>query len=235
VDSQLITPTVLDSLTSTQRTRIKSILTTTAFALLLLLFMQSGLREFVSAGNLRALGQNPWTPVLIVVAMAGAWTFALPASVFFFIAPLLFAPPVATAVVCAGCAAGTTMGYLAARYVGGPWVERFRDHRVTRFVRTHSSFASLFAIRVFPSSPHGFINYGAGLAQVPFVRFLLATLAGVGIKAYLYAVAIAGSVGASTIGEALNWQTVSALTVLAALALVGHLLHRRWRMEEGRV
>lgn len=216
----------------TKRTRIRSIIAFAVLALLFLLFMKSGLREQVSVEHMRELGGNRWTPVLIVAAMTGAWTFALPASVFFFITPLLFPPLTATVIICLGSAAGTATGYVAARYVGGPWVERFRNHRVTKFLERHSTFPSLFALRVFPSSPHGFLNYGAGLVKIPFLKFLLATLCGVGIKAFLYANAIDGSVGVSSVGEALNWQTVSALSLLCVLAIVGHILQRRWEAFE---
>lgn len=215
-------------LTENQKKRLQSIVGIGILAILFVLFMQSGLREQINADNLRELGANPWTPALIILAMTGAWAFALPASVFFFIAPLLFSAPAATAVICVGSAAGTTMGYIAARYIGGPWVERFREHRVTKFIERHSSFPSLFAIRILPSSPHGFLNYGAGLVKIPLLKFLLATLLAVGIKAYLYATAIANSVGASSIQEALNWQTVTALIALATLALAGHFFQRRW-------
>lgn len=208
--------------------RIRSIIFAVVLAILLILFLTSGIREQATVENLRALGANRWTAFLIIMAMTGAWAFALPASVFFFITPLLFSPLPATAIICLGSATGTTMGYIAARYIGGPWVERFREHRVTRFLKRHSSFASLFAIRAFPSSPHGFINYGAGLVRIPLAKFLLATLCGVGIKAFLYATAISGSVGASSIGEALNWQTVTALTAISLLAIGGHVVQRRW-------
>lgn len=222
----------LMNITDTQRTRIKSIVTIALLALLFLLFVNSGLREQVSVENLRRLGANPWAPFLIIAAMTGAWTFALPASVFFFLTPLLFPPAIATVIICIGSATGTTMGYLAARYVGGPWVERFRSHRITNFLERHSTFFSLFALRVVPSSPHGFINYAAGLVKIPFWKFLIATLCGVGIKAFLYATAIEGSVGASSIQEALNWQTVTALMTLAVLAITGHALQRRWAKKD---
>jgi uncharacterized membrane protein YdjX (TVP38/TMEM64 family) len=214
--------------TEIQKKRIHSLIGIVLLAILFLLFMQSGLREQIRVDNLHELGANPWTPALIILAMTGAWTFALPASVFFFITPLLFSAPVATAVICAGSAAGTCMGYIAARWIGGPWVERFREHRVTKFIERHATFPSLFAIRIFPSSPHGFLNYGAGLVKIPLLKFLLATMLAVGIKAYLYATAISNSVGASSIREALNWQTVTALTALAVLAIAGHLFQRRW-------
>lgn len=222
-------------LTENHKKRIHSIIGIGLLAVLFVLFMQSGLREQMSVDNLRELGANPWTPALIIIAMTGAWTFALPASVFFFITPLVFSAPAATAVICAGSAAGTVMGYVAARWIGGPWVERFREHRVTKFIERHASFPSLFAIRIFPSSPHGFLNYGAGLVKIPLLKFLLATLLAVGIKAYLYATAIVNSVGASTIQEALNWQTITALTALGAIGIAGHLLQQKWGLQREQV
>ena len=211
--------------------KIQSLVGVAVLALLLLFFIQSGLYSRIDIEHLRELGDNPWTPVLIIIAMTAAWMFALPASVFFFITPLLFSVPAATAVICIGSAAGTTMGYVAARYIGGPWVERFREHRVTRFIERHSTFPSLFAIRIFPSSPHCFLNYGAGLMKIPLLKFLLATLLAIGIKAYLYSTAISHSVGAKSIREALNWQTVSALVVLSVLGILGHVFRRRWELQ----
>lgn len=221
--------TVLHHQLPEKRQRLRSLLTIATLVVLFILFMTSGIREKVSVENVRQLGGTPLTGALIVIAMAGAWTFALPASVFFFITPVLFPPLAATGIICLGTATGTTMGYVAARYIGGPYVERFRHRRVTRFLERHSSFATLFALRVFPSSPHMFINYGAGLVKIPLLKFLTATLCGVGIKAFLYATAIWGSVGASSISDALSWQNVSALFALGVLALIGHVLHRRWR------
>ncbi len=208
------------------RARSFAVLSFALFALIL--YLTSGIGEMTTQENLRELGRNPLAPVLIIAAMTGAWAFALPASVFFFITPLLFPPGLATLILCAGSATGTSAGYWAARLVGGPWIEPFRNHRVTRFLERHSSFASLFAIRVMPSSPHGFINYGAGLLALPHAKFLAATVLAVGIKAFLYALAIDGSTGATNIREALNWQTMGALFALAVLAIAGHVARRRW-------
>jgi hypothetical protein len=75
------------------------------------------------------------------------------------------------------------------------------------------------------------------LPEIPLGKFLSATLLAVGIKAYLYAVAIANSVGAASITEALNWQTVAALVALAALGVAGHVVQRGWNagIQEERV
>ena len=218
-----------------RKARLQSFAVIAILAVAFIVFMNSGLRELVTRENLRELGSHPLAALLIIVAMTGAWTFALPASVFFFVTPLLFPPLASTGIICAGSVAGSTMGYMAARYGGSPWFQRFNNSRVTKFLGTHSTFSALFAIRVFPSSPHMFINYGAGLLRIPFAKFIVATIIGIGIKAFLYSTAIEGSVGASSISEALNWQTVTALMILTVIGIVGHILQRRWRKEEEKV
>ena len=205
----------------------RSIFFAALFVVGLVLYFTVGLDKLITPERVKPLADHPLTPVLIVLSMAAAWTFALPGSVFFFVTPLLFAPPEATLIICVGSAVGTFMGYGTARFIGGPWVERFHSHRISQFLSRHSSFASLFAIRIFPGSQHGLINYGAGLVKVPIIRFLLATIAAIAIKAFLYAKAIEGSVGVTNVREALNWQTLTALSLLGLLALVGHIVGRR--------
>jgi uncharacterized membrane protein YdjX (TVP38/TMEM64 family) len=211
--------------------KIRSLLTFLILVVGLVLFLQSGLNDRVSVAKIRELGENPAAPLLIIAAMAVAWTYAFPASVFFFLTPLLFPPLEATVIICAGTAAGTVLGYVSARSLGGPWVERFRDRKITQFLEKHSSFASLFAVRIFPGSQHGLINYSAGILKIPLGRFLTATLSAVAIKAFLYAKAIDGSVGTSNLREALNWETVSVLSMLGLLALAGHIWQRRTAAE----
>ncbi|MDT4898708.1 MAG: hypothetical protein QOH25_3785 [Acidobacteriota bacterium] len=196
--------------------------------LLLLLYWWSGLGRMMTPENLAELRVNVWAPVLIICAMAASWAFALPASIFLFITPLLFAPHWSALITTAGCALGSGIGYAVARFVGGAWVDRFRDGRLHRFLMRHSSFMVLFAIRLTPSSPHGFINYGAGLARLPFIRFVLATTMALAIKSYVYAEAVHNTVGAKSLFDALNAKTMLSLTAVAALALTGHWLHRRY-------
>lgn len=190
----------------------------------------SGLWE--SPERLRELGYGGRTAALIILAMGFAWAFALPASAFLFITPLLFPPHLSAAITTAGCAVGTGVGYAVARFVGGPWVERFRDGRLRRFLSRHSSFLVLFGIRLTPSSPHGFINYAAGLASIPFARFVVATTAAMAIKSYVYASAVHSTVGARSLTDALSAKTLVSLLCVALLAFAGHALQRRLAREE---
>ena len=205
------------------------LVTAAVVCLVFAVYRWSGLWE--SPERLQELGVGGRTAALIILAMAFAWAFALPASAFLFITPLLFPPRVSALITTAGCAVGTGVGYAVARFVGGPWVERFRDGRLRRFLTRHSSFLVLFGIRLTPSSPHGFINYAAGLAAIPFARFVVATTAAMAIKSYVYAEAVHGTVGAKSLTDALSAKTLLALFSVALLAFAGHALGRRFGRE----
>lgn len=200
----------------------------------LMLFLQSGVRDQVSIERIRELGEHPLAALLIIVAMTGAWTFALPGSIFFFVTPLLYPPLEAAVIITVGSAAGTTAGYSAARFIGGPWFERFRASRVTRFLSRHSTFGMIFTLRIVPASQHGILNYSAGLLSIGFAKFLLATVLAIAIKGFLYATAIQQSVGATNIREALNVETVLALMALALLGVTGHFVQRRGEENESK-
>lgn len=207
---------------------VRSFVTLLAALLFLLIYKLSGFGDLVRPESLQELKFNFWAPVLIVLAMTVAWAFALPASAFLFITPLIFPPHWSALITTIGCALGTTIGYVVARFVGGAWVDRLREGRLHRFLKRHSSFMVLFAIRLTPSSPHGFINYGAGLAEIPIARFVLATTFAMALKSYVYAEAVHNTVGAKTLFDALTPKTMLSLFAVALLALLGHVIHRRY-------
>lgn len=198
-----------------------------AFLLAVAVYRWSGLWEMPEKlGEMQAGGLT--AAAMIILAMALAWAFALPASMFLFITPLLFPPRWSALITTTGCAIGTAVGYMVARFVGGAWVERFRDGRLRRFLAQHSSFLVLFGIRLTPSSPHGFINYAAGMARIPLLRFVAATTCAMAIKSYVYAEAVHHTVGARSLMDALSGKTMLSLFAVAMLALAGHALRLRY-------
>lgn len=199
-------------------------------AVALYLYYQSGLWQ--SPERVRELGYGAQAAVAIILTMGVAWAFALPASAFLFITPLLFPPHVSALITTAGCALGTTVGYAVARYVGGPWVERFRDGRFSRFLARHSSFLALFGLRLAPGSQHGLFNYAAGLASIPFARFITSTVAAMSIKSYVYAHAVHNTVGAKSLMDALSPEIMLSLLAVALLAIAGHVLRERYLRSE---
>src|SRR5215213_6100423 len=88
---------------------------------LLMLYWWSGLDEMLTPENLSKLRVNAWAPALIICAMTVSWAFALPASIFLFITPLLFPPHWSALITTIGSALGSGIGYAVARFVGGGW------------------------------------------------------------------------------------------------------------------
>jgi len=191
--------------------------------LFLYLYRESGIWE--NPESLRESG-GPRAAALIFLIIACAWAFALPASAFFLITPLLFPPHLSVPITTAGCTVGAGAGYLLARFVGGWWVERRRGGRLRHLLSRHSSFLVVAALRLTPGVPHGLVNYAAGLAAVPPARFLLATAVAVGVKSYVYAAAVGGAVEANTLSGAVNLKTILSLLGLAALSAGGHVFVR---------
>jgi uncharacterized membrane protein YdjX (TVP38/TMEM64 family) len=175
----------------------------------------------------RAGGASLFTACVIVLIMAASLTCCLTASYFLILTPLLFPPHLSAVITTAGCVLGAAGGYLFARFVGGNWAERFRDGRARRFLSTHSSFLALFGLRLAPT-PHGVVNYAAGLARISPARFLFATLVAMGLKSYVYATAVQAAVGAGSAATAVGAPVVLSLFGVAALSLVGHVLTRRY-------
>ncbi|MBA3240894.1 MAG: VTT domain-containing protein [Acidobacteria bacterium] len=194
------------------------------------LYRQSGFWE--SPERLREFGFGARGAAVIIIIMACAWALALPASALLIVTPLIFPPHLSTLITTTGCAIGAGVGYAAARFVGGPSVERFRGGRLWRFLKRHSSFLALFGIRLTPGVPHGFINYVAGLARVPFFRFMAATTIAMAIKSYVYALAVHSTVEVQALSDALSARTLLSFLAVGLLALGGHLLQQRFARAE---
>jgi uncharacterized membrane protein YdjX (TVP38/TMEM64 family) len=196
-----------------------------AVVIALVLYARGG--TWSSAEQWQTGGASFFTAVVIIFIMAASLTCCLTASYFLILTPLLFPPHVSTVITTTGCVLGAAGGYMFARFVGGGWAERFRNGRVQRFVLTHSSFLALFGLRLAPS-PHGIVNYAAGLARISPARFLIATLAAMGLKSYVYANAVHLAVGAGSAVKAVSAPVVLSLLAVAALSLLGHVLTRRY-------
>lgn len=196
-----------------------------AVVVALLLYSRGGM--WSSPEQWQANGAGLITALVIILIMTASLTCFLTASYFLILTPLLFPPHWSAAITTTGCVLGAAGGYLLAGFVGSSWAERFQQGRVQSFLSTHSSFLALFGLRLAPS-PHGFVNYTAGLARIPLVRFLAATLAAMAVKSYVYAIAVHHAVGAGSAVNAVSAPVVLSLLAVAALSLVGHVLTRRY-------
>ena len=196
-------------------------------AVLVALVLYSRVGMWSSPEQWQSSGAGFVTAFVIVLIMTASLACGLTASYFLILTPLLFPLHWSALITTTGCVLGAAVGYLLAGFVGGAWAARFKDGRVRRFLSTHSSFLALFGLRLAPS-PHSVVNYAAGLARIPLARFIVATLAAMAIKSYVYATAVQNAVGAGSATGAVSAPVVLSLFAVAALSLLGHVLTRRY-------
>jgi uncharacterized membrane protein YdjX (TVP38/TMEM64 family) len=181
-----------------------------------------------SAEWARSHAHRWWLPLAIVAAMTLLFAFALPGTAMFWVAGIIYPPPIGVVLVMTGGLAGALAAHRLAGTAGGAWAHDRRDDRLMRFLRTRSDFLTLAAVRTLPTFPHSVINYSAGVLGVPLGRFLTASALGLALKGSLYVTAIHNAANAGAVEEALSWGVVAPLIVLALLFLVAALARKRW-------
>lgn len=169
-----------------------------------------------------------WLPLALVAAMTVLFAFALPGTAMFWLAGIVYPPPIGVVLVMTGGLTGALAAYHIAGNAGGAWAHERRDDHLMRFLRTRSEFLTLPAVRTLPTFPHSVINYSAGVLRVPLGRFLTASALGLALKGSLYVTAIHNAANAGAVEEALGWGVVAPLIGLALLFLVAAFARRRW-------
>lgn len=212
--------------------KLRTLITILILAVLLIVYFESGLHEEISIGNLRKLGSNAYAPFLIIATMTIVWTFPLPASIFFFITPLLYPPIISTLIITVGSFFGSIAGYAAAKNIAGDNIDKYLNNKVAEFLRKHSSFAHIFALRIIPSSPHFVINYSAGFLKIPIIPFITATVTAISIKAFFYSLAVDSTISAESLSDAIDLKTVLPLFALALIAVAAKILKQKWEEKE---
>lgn len=166
-----------------------------------------------------------WAPVAYVLAVALGTCAFFPFPVMAVAGGLLFDVAAGTALSTAGEALGAVSAFLIARYVAREGAEDLAGQRLGRlraFVARRGFVAVLYA-RIIPGVPRHLANYVFGLTRVTLAAYALATVIGVVPRAYAYT-ALGG-----TLGDLTSPQSVVAVGVLAAMALLGLFILGRER------
>jgi len=171
-----------------------------------------------------------WAPIVFMAAYVAAVPLCLPGSILTLLAGALFGPVFGGIYALVGATLGATLSFLIARYIAGDlatskfggklgYIKEGVDAEGWRFVAF---------VRLVPVFPFNILNYLLGLTGIPLRHYFLASLICMspGTIAYSYA----GYAGreAATGGEDFVLKIVTALSVLAAVALMPILL-KRWR------
>lgn len=167
---------------------------------------------------------GPWAPVGFVVVLAITVVIShLPGLPLSIAAGAMWGPVGGTALAVSGGLLGSIVAYLIGRYLGGSIVHFFTGRRVAVTEEKGRRVAGLtvFVSRLIPLMPFDIISYGAGLARVPALTYVIATLTGMAPSTFLLTY-----LGASITD--VSWITI-VLTVAAAVAFVGVPLYCRRR------
>lgn len=172
-----------------------------------------------------------WGPVLIVVLMIGQTILsAVPMILVMIVSVLAYGPLLGGLLAWSGAILAAVLGYSLARALGPAVVDRFVSERVRKTVETAVSRYGAWAIvalRLSPLVPSDGVSFVAGLINMKFVPFLLATIAGV--TPVTLAVAFFGSNL-----DQLRWLIVlvTVLSLFGLMACIAIDLRRRKRREE---
>lgn len=168
-----------------------------------------------------------WVVAGLILLQALLFMLALPGSSILWVVAPLYPPLTATLILVAGSTLGSMAGYLFARRLATPWLTRIGDNRLFRLLERRSDFLTQCALRTFPSFPHSFINYSAGILRLPVGPFLLAAVIGISIKTLLYTITIHGAMKATDPSELIRIETMAPLVMVALLFVLALLFQRR--------
>ena len=176
----------------------------------------------------REYTQHWWLAVVLILAQALMFTFALAGSIFLWIAAPLYTPPMATFILAAGGALGGLGAYFFSNYLSQEWKEKVKDSRTYRTLQAQENFFTLFAMRVFPGFPHALVNYSAGILNAKLSHFIVAAILGISIKSYIYARVIYSASSTASPGVLLDLTVIGPLVLLSIISAGGVFIKHRY-------
>lgn len=184
-----------------------------------------GERFFLEAGEHHL--DRWWFPPLIILVSSLLYVFALPGSVMYVVAGLLYQPIHAMLIIIAGGVTGAIGAYFFSRSMSQATRQRVQSSKAFSIMKKHGDFATLSAIRILPGFPHSVTNYGSGILEIPLPRFIVTAAIGFAVKGYLYSSAIHQATHRADPESSGSFEMVIPLVLLAVLFLLGKILRRK--------
>jgi uncharacterized membrane protein YdjX (TVP38/TMEM64 family) len=156
--------------------------------------------------------------------------FSLPGAVFFTLAGgFLFGSVVGTLYVNLAATSGSTLAFLAGRYLLRDWVEAKFGSRLGPLQEgfAKNGFSYLMTLRLIPLFPFFIVNLLCGLTRVSLGTYVAATALGIipGSFVYAYAGRQLGTI--NSLKEIASPNVLMAFTLLGLLALVP-IVYQKW-------
>ncbi|KAG7276673.1 hypothetical protein CRUP_032022 [Coryphaenoides rupestris] len=153
-------------------------------------------------------------------------TFAIPGSIFLSIlSGYLYPFPLALFLVCLCSGLGASFCYMLSYLVGRPVVYKYLSERAQKWsqqVDKHRKHLINYIIflRITPFLPNWFINITSPVINVPLGVFFLGTFLGVAPPSFVAINAGTTLYKLTTAGEAVSWNSLAVLGVLAVLSIL---------------
>ncbi|XP_078405306.1 transmembrane protein 41B isoform X1 [Cetorhinus maximus] len=153
-------------------------------------------------------------------------TFAIPGSIFLSIlSGFLYPFPLALFLVCLCSGLGASFCYMLSYLVGRPVVHKYLTDRATKWsqqVDKHREHLINYIIflRITPFLPNWFINITSPVINVPLGVFFVGTFLGVAPPSFVAIKAGTTLYQLTTAGEAVSWNSVFVLMILAIVSLL---------------
>lgn len=179
--------------------------------------------------------QHWWLVPVLVGLQVVFFMFALPGSMFLWVATLLYPPVSATIILVAGSSIGGLAAYMFSRTLAIPWKKRIQQNQVFHTLKDKGDFITLLALRIMPGFPQSVINYSSGILHIPVGPFLTTAIIGLTCKTYLYAHVISMAVEVEDPTELIGLDTLWPLIMLSTLFLLAGLFqHYHLRKKQGK-
>ncbi|XP_037305896.1 transmembrane protein 41B isoform X2 [Pungitius pungitius] len=153
-------------------------------------------------------------------------TFAIPGSIFLSIlSGYLYPFPLALFLVCLCSGLGASFCYMLSYLVGRPIVYKYLTERAQKWsnqVEQHRDHLINYIIflRITPFLPNWFINITSPVINVPLGVFFIGTFLGVAPPSFVAINAGTTLYKLTTAGEAVSWNSLAVLGVLAVLSIL---------------
>lgn len=158
--------------------------------------------------------------------------FSLPgASVASLAVGFVFGRWAGTMLVVIAATVGSTLLFLAARYVFSDFARRRLRGASARLVDgfTRSAFEYMLFLRLVPVFPYFLVNLAPALTPIPWRTYALATFLGIIPSTFLW-VSLGETLGSiDSLADLLTWQTLGVLALLGVLGLLPVLWRARRR------
>ncbi|XP_069079736.1 transmembrane protein 41B [Pleurodeles waltl] len=164
-------------------------------------------------------------------------TFAIPGSIFLSIlSGFLYPFPLALFLVCLCSGLGASFCYMLSYLVGRPVVYKYFTERAMKWsqqVDRHRDHLINYVIflRITPFLPNWFINITSPVINVPLKVFFWGTFLGVAPPSFIAIKAGTTLFQLTTAGEAVSWNSVIVLVILAVLSILPAVFQKKLKQK----